>query len=378
VELPELIRVGPSKWTPTRDELEGHDSHRIDVGASVDAGDSVARSLAPLLRRHVSGCADNRAGLCQLGGLAVRCIGTQKPGDSEIQQLHLRSFTGQHHVLGLQIPVNDAGSMRRVEDTREWLQDAKGFETIVSAPLAESRSERHAGHELEYEVDGPVAGRSKVVDRHGVRVTELASCLAFADEASAPPEVLALVAAEHLERDHIAEQPMAGPIDGAHPTFAEHGFDLVDLVEQGADEDLRICDECLTIVVAEIDARLERRLALRALARSGGRLRVAWRGRGIGRIVRRSLLAARYRRLNLGRAGEQHLDFITNRSVSGASLGEHSIAIGLAGLERLEKEPLYASVTIRIHRPPIMRSFRRRHNCGSVSSCGRVGAPARR
>ena len=111
-----LARVLPSNAF-ARQHLEQHAAEREDVGARIglDAFD--------LLRRHVLKRAEDRALRRDVGRrrrhhrAADRDDGRAGFCEAKVQQLRARFR--QHHVAGLQIAMDDAGAMRRVERRRD-------------------------------------------------------------------------------------------------------------------------------------------------------------------------------------------------------------------------------------------------------------------
>ncbi len=192
--------------------------------------------------------------------------------------------------------------------------------------------------------------------------------LAFTDESATPPEVLAIVATEHLEGDDVAQEAMTRAINRPHPSFTEQRFDLVDLVEQRANEDFGIRDERLTVVVTEVDVGWKRHLALRAYS-SADRCRRPRRCIGdIGRIVGVVRSGIRLRCLGLSGAREQELDLTPQRCVSGTGFGKHLLPFWFAEAKSFPKEALDASVTRRVHSRLIMGSSLRLHNSRALIS----------
>src|SRR5438067_2165892 len=96
--------------------------------------------------------------------------------------------------------------------------------------------------------------------------------LAFALKSAQPFGVAAHFWRQNFDRDAIAEQDMTRAIDGAHSTFAQHGFDLVLAVECSADERRRIFFENLAVFRAEANAVVEFFVASGAVLHSGASL----------------------------------------------------------------------------------------------------------
>ena len=98
------------------DHLVEDQAQRVEIGTRI-------RLLSfELLRRHVAEGAEDRACLGQRPGAALRrhlrharagCGLCAEPGQAEVEQLD--AGRGDHHVAGLQVPVDDAVIVRRVQ-----------------------------------------------------------------------------------------------------------------------------------------------------------------------------------------------------------------------------------------------------------------------
>jgi hypothetical protein len=104
------------KRAAAREHLVQHTAERPDVGALVDA-------QAPrLLRAHVRGGADHRAGVCHRQRLRVRHLLARDACDSEIE--HLDDPGRRDLDVGrLEIAVNDALVVRGLERQRDLAGD---------------------------------------------------------------------------------------------------------------------------------------------------------------------------------------------------------------------------------------------------------------
>ena len=82
---------------------------------AVDVGRLGRRALvAPLLRRHVRDRPDRR------GGRRAR---RERGGEAEVREHHAPRLGGDEDVLGLQVPVHDAGAVGGVDRAREVLDE---------------------------------------------------------------------------------------------------------------------------------------------------------------------------------------------------------------------------------------------------------------
>src|SRR6202008_4125761 len=100
-------------------QLVQHAAGGVHVGAGVD------RLAARLFRGEVLGGADHGAGLRHRG----RAAG-QGPGDAEVHDLDLAVLV-QHHVAGLDVPVDDAVPVAELQggaDVGGYFQGAAGHQ----------------------------------------------------------------------------------------------------------------------------------------------------------------------------------------------------------------------------------------------------------
>ena len=91
---------------PLEGDSLAHQHFVEDQTECVDVGAGIRRSAFPLLRRHIGGCAHHHS----FGGECLVSLQRRQP---EIQDLH--PGFGQHHVAGLQIAVDDALFVRRLQ-----------------------------------------------------------------------------------------------------------------------------------------------------------------------------------------------------------------------------------------------------------------------
>jgi hypothetical protein len=118
--------------------------------------------------------------------LALRVGGLGPGGDAEIEELDdvgLPCAVCENHVIGLQIPMNDAllvGLLERARDLPHNLEHA--IRRHLSA-FFDGFGERLSGDEFHRDVERAVRGGAEVVHLDGVRVLELRNGPAFSVEA---------------------------------------------------------------------------------------------------------------------------------------------------------------------------------------------------
>ncbi len=195
---------------PARVELVEHEAERVDVAAD--------RDLAPLqlLRRHVAGRPRAHVVVAQRLGEA---------GQAEVGDAHV-ALAVEHHVRGLEVPVQHALLVRRGEARAELPRDLERLVRRQPPDPAQQRGEVLAVHELHR--DEEVALRlGHVVDAAHGRVRHVARDAHLAVEAREPLAVAVEAVRQELERDRLLELEVVGAVDLAHPAAAQQADDPV-------------------------------------------------------------------------------------------------------------------------------------------------------
>ena len=217
-----------------------------DVGPLVHRAD-----LAPgLLRRHVGGRTQHRAGQRQLhvrGAAAARrrndflplghparplVVGDaaqgQHLGQPPIHHLHLAE-RADHDVRRLQVPVDHPSGVRVGHRLRHLLEDAQGPRQPVGRrqPGSQKLREGLAPDQLHREEWPAVGEGAQLVDRHDARVLELAADLRLLDEAADHLGTAAEVVAEDLDGNVAADVGVAALEHLAHAAAGDLAVDAV-------------------------------------------------------------------------------------------------------------------------------------------------------
>jgi hypothetical protein len=148
----------------------------------------------------------------------------ERLGQPEVQHLDL-PVGSQLHVVGLQVAVDDAALVRhlqRLGDLPGHLQGLVEAQASGRDPLAE----RRPLHELQDQRLDALQ-LLQPVDGSDVRVVETGQDLRFALEARHPLGIRGERLRKHLQRYRALKLGIQRPVDFAHATFAEFGFDLV-------------------------------------------------------------------------------------------------------------------------------------------------------
>ena len=199
--------------------LEEHDAERKDVGARVH------RLAARLLGGHVAGGAEHRPLLGQVAaGAAAGDLGlvvaADRLGDAEVEHLDA-AVAGDHHVVGLEVAVEDALAVRRGERVHQRRGD--GEEALELDPVA--RDEALEGLALDQLHGEEVAavGLLDRVDGDDVGVVEGGDRPRLAHEALPASRVARHLLGQHFEGDLALELGVEGEEHLPHAPFAELG-----------------------------------------------------------------------------------------------------------------------------------------------------------
>ncbi len=237
------------------------DPERINVAALVE------QFGGGLFRRHVRGCARDKAGLRAFDGV-------QQPGEAEVHQVEVAALV-DHHVSGLQVAVQHllvvcggqclgdgnagagreavtvgavilqragrrllAGGRRRSRSRRRTKRGLRRRVVLRDGRLqrrGRRRSgrclhhqarERHAAHQLHREEKRVIAAAAGREDADDARVIEARQGVGLAPEALDRLGLRGQPRGQHLQRDPARGVPLLRFVDLAHAALAERTDDL--------------------------------------------------------------------------------------------------------------------------------------------------------
>ena len=146
-------------------------------------------------------------------------FGIRHARDAEIADFHL-TRAGNHHVLRLYIPVDDAPLMS-VPQRRQNLQgEAHRVFLRNAAGLGNQFFERLPVHVFHCQI-GYVADLARVDQIHDVRVAQLAANLALAPEPLLIFGVFRVFLAKHLDGDGLVRLEVKRAVDNRHAAPAD-------------------------------------------------------------------------------------------------------------------------------------------------------------
>ena len=126
----------------------------------------------------------------------------------------------EQHVRGLDVAMDEALRVRRVERVRDLCDDRERARRIERALRAQELAQVGALHEAHDEVEAAVE-LARVVDRHDVRVLERHRQLRLAREALAEAFVGRELGRHQLQRDDALEAEVARAVDHAHSALPD-------------------------------------------------------------------------------------------------------------------------------------------------------------
>ncbi len=213
-----------------RAHLVEDDAERIHVGPVVH---SAARAL---LGRHIMRRPEDLTRPSELAG------GPADLGDAEVQHLDEVRVTppaDEIDVVRLEVPVDDAHLVGRPQRSTELLGDVHHAHGLHAHLLLDRTGQVDAVQELHDEVRGFVGEFTEVADVDDVLVADRRRALRFLAEAGDDLLITGDIRAEHLDRQRLVQDDVAGLVDQPHAAFAEDLLDLVATVDGLADETVR-------------------------------------------------------------------------------------------------------------------------------------------
>ena len=213
------------------DHLVEHHPDGVEVRARVDLV-----GAAGLLGRHVLGRAHDDAGD---GELLLLRIGAPRLGDAEVDELEegLSPAERDEHVLGLEVAVDDAERVRRLERLED-LRRVVARRRHRQPPLAlHHRRQRLALQQLHHDVRVAVGRAVHVRHLHDVGAADLRRDARLLEEPLDESRAARELRVEHLDGDPRPEHGVLALVDRAHAAVAEEPRELVLAVDVAADAD---------------------------------------------------------------------------------------------------------------------------------------------
>jgi hypothetical protein len=221
-------------WPAAGEHLEDDHAEREDVGTRVD-GVCGER----LLRRHVLRGAHDHAGARQP---AVELAGDLELGDAEVEQLDERLLPrihGDHHIVGLEIAVDDAGAMRRLHALQHLQRVVERVVVGEALPGAvQVLVERLQGAPLQvlHDDERQAGGRLvDVADPHHVRALDLGGDARLLEEPLDQALPARQLGMEELQGHRGPEDLVARLVDAAHTAVADEADQSVLVVDDLSD-----------------------------------------------------------------------------------------------------------------------------------------------
>ena len=231
----------------SRNHLVQHDAHREDVSACVED------LTACLFRGHVRDrprdeavCAERR--LCRVvrGERGSRQI---EFGKTEVEQLH-QAIGPDHHILGLDVAVNDSGAVRSGKTGGHLhceIEDFEDRQPIAIQPIAEGRPL----DKLHRDEQPAVVGVAQSVDCADVWMIQGGRRTGFLLQCRDARGICGQVRRQELYRDLPAEAEISRKPDLTHATCGDFLKDFV-VGEASAEPDVH--SDSIIVVVEKVSA----------------------------------------------------------------------------------------------------------------------------
>ena len=145
-------------------------------------------------------------------------------GQPEVQHFRI-AVAANHHVLGLDVAMDDAGSVRSRKRLRDLPADVDHRRRRVLSLHA--RAQRRAVDEFLDDVVAAVIGLADVVDHDDVGVIEGRGGASFSKEALDGESAVPLGVAHQLDGNRAPQPGVHGAVDLAHSPAADHLFEAV-------------------------------------------------------------------------------------------------------------------------------------------------------
>ena len=204
-----------------RQHFVEHDAKGKDIRARIH------EQASRLLGRHVGHRAENLAlqGLERAGDIrAHRGVVRDELGQAEVQDLH-QPVAPDHHVLGLDVAMDDAERVGGLEPSRRLDHEIDG-ESRRQRAGAHARAKRLAVDEFGRDEVPPIRF-ADVINRDDVGMVERRDAPRFPLKAPQTVFVLRKPRRDDLERELAAKPKILGEIHLAHPALAKLAQDSV-------------------------------------------------------------------------------------------------------------------------------------------------------
>ena len=208
----------PGEWRPPAEALEGDTAEAVHVRPAVD------RPSQDLLRRDVADAPDELA-LLRRRALASGLFGEPEVGEIGVLEARLGARC-EEDVAGLDVPVDQADRVRRVEGRRDLVDDAHGRidgQTALRRQAALEVRPRDVAHRQE-QVAFDLVG---LEDRDDVGVVERCGRPRFRDEAPPDVGIPGELRGDHLERDPASQPRVLSEVDRAEAAPADQPLDAI-------------------------------------------------------------------------------------------------------------------------------------------------------
>src|SRR5207237_217737 len=127
-----------------------------------------------------------------------------------------RLVAAEHHVLRLDVAVNDARPVRGVQHPGDRLDHPERLLGPVTLTLTELLTQRPPFDEFEHQVDGPILRDPKIVDRDGAGLAKASRGATLLLKAPQQDPVGAPLSRKDLDGDRLLQEDVTGSVDDPH------------------------------------------------------------------------------------------------------------------------------------------------------------------
>ena len=216
-----------------------------DHAEGVQVGPVVGMAALGLLRGNV---VDTAKGFLGQGVALVH-----DPGNAEVHDLD-GAVLQHHHIVGLDIPVDDAPSVGVFQTLGDLHCEMQGLLPVQNALLFHVLFQGNAVDQLHNDEVGIVRGRN-VVHLHDVGVAQHGNCLTLRTEAAAELLVPGKFIFQYFDRNQPVQPMAASFIYNGHAAGSDDLKDLVPVVQQPSNILIHSQDKLLSLPIHQTSTR---------------------------------------------------------------------------------------------------------------------------
>ncbi len=207
----------------------------------------VRRPVEPLADALLGGHVARRAAADVVGLGRHGALVGQDLRHAEVEQLrrHPRGRVDEQHVLGLEVAVQDAGLVDRVQPRADGANQAHRFVGRHRLSRAKLLAQRPPVDQLHHQVRAGARGDAEVVDLDEVRMAQLRRQPRLVAQAVDVRRRRQAIGPQDLDGDLAREGQLGRAVDDTHPAAPDERVDPVLVVEDRSDHCAQAAPNCL-------------------------------------------------------------------------------------------------------------------------------------